>query len=67
MGLNSFNAPDVVQTVLSMPKKKKRKFPSMAKAKKILKDKTIRGNLLTPKQKRFFGFIAGGGKPSKKK
>ena len=26
-----------------------------AKAKKILKDKTIRGKRLTPKQRRFFG------------
>ena len=35
------------------------------KAKKILKDKEVRGHALTPKQKRFFGFIAGGGEPTK--
>ena len=31
-----------------------------AKAKKILKDKSVRGNPLTPKQKGFFGAVAGG-------
>ena len=30
------------------------------KAKKILKDETIRGKKLSPKQKRFFGARAGG-------
>ena len=37
-----------------------------AKAKKILEDKSVRGHPLTPKQKRFFGAIAGGSKPKKK-
>lgn len=37
------------------PKKLTRK-----KAKKILKDKTIRGKKLTSKQRRFFGARAGG-------
>lgn len=38
---------------------------SEQKAKKMLKDKTVRGNPITAKQKRFFGFIAGGGAPTK--
>jgi len=38
---------------------------SASKAKKILKDGTVHGKSLTPKQKRFFGFIAGGGKPTR--
>jgi hypothetical protein len=33
------------------------------KARKILRDKTVRGRKLTTKQKRFFGAIAGGQKP----
>ena len=37
------------------------------KAKKILKDKSVRGHPLTAKQKRFFGAIAGGQKPRKGK
>lgn len=37
-----------------------------AKAKKILKDKTIRGKKLTKKQKGLFGAIAGGKKKRKK-
>ena len=38
---------------------------SVSKAKEILKDGTIRGRTLTDKQKRYFGFIAGGGRPKK--
>lgn len=38
---------------------------SKAKAKTILKDKTIRGKRLTPKQRRFFGAVAGGQRPRK--
>lgn len=38
-----------------------------AKAKKILEDKKVRGKKLTAKQKRFFGFIAGGGRPTRLK
>jgi hypothetical protein len=37
------------------------------KAKLILKDKTVKGHKLTPKQVKFFGVIAGGGKIKKKK
>lgn len=47
-----------------MPKKK---TISMGKAKKILRDGKIGGKRITAKQKRFFGFIAGGGKPSRLK
>lgn len=36
------------------------------KAKKILKDGTVRGHKLTKKQKRFFGWQAGGAKPKKR-
>lgn len=32
------------------------------KAKKILKDKSVKGHPLTKKQKRFFGWKAGGSK-----
>ena len=35
------------------------------KAKKILKDKEIRGRPLTPNQQGLFGLIAGGGAPTK--
>lgn len=38
---------------------------SIAKAKEILRDGTANGKKLTEKQKRYFGFIAGGGKPKK--
>lgn len=38
-----------------------------AKAKKILEDKKVGGKKLTPKRKRFFGLIAGGGKPTRLK
>ena len=38
-----------------------------AKAKKILRDGMVRGKKLTPKAKRFFGLIAGGGKPTRLK
>lgn len=38
---------------------------SSEKAKKILKDKTVRGHPITEKQRRFFGFVAGGGTPTK--
>ena len=34
------------------------------KAKKILKHGEVKGHALTPKQKRFFGFVAGGGTPT---
>lgn len=36
-----------------------------SKAKIMLKEGSARGYELTSKQKRFFGFIAGGGKPTK--
>jgi hypothetical protein len=38
-----------------------------AKAKQILKDGTANGKKLTKKQKGYFGVIAGGKKPTKKK
>ena len=44
----------------------KRKAPvSVAKAKLILREGEIRGRPLTEKQKKFFGFLAGGGKPTR--
>jgi hypothetical protein len=36
------------------------------KAKKILKDGSVKGHKLTPKQKRFFGAKAGGAKTKRK-
>lgn len=36
------------------------------KARKILRDKSVKGRKLTAKQKRFFGLIAGGGRPDKR-
>lgn len=38
-----------------------------AKAKKILRDGKIRGKPLTARQKRFFGAIAGGQRPRRKR
>ena len=38
----------------------RRKTITRAKARKILRDKTIRGKRLTPKQRRFFGARASG-------
>lgn len=43
----------------------RKKLPSKAKAKKILKDKTIRGKKITKKQRGLFGLVAGGKKPTK--
>jgi len=37
------------------------------KAKKILKDGTVRGKAITTRQKKFFGAVAGGQKPKKGK
>jgi len=45
----------------------KRKYPTTAKAKKIIRDGTIRGKKLTTKQRKLFGWIAGGRKPRRKK
>jgi hypothetical protein len=39
-------------------------YASPAKARKILRDGSVRGKRLTPKQKRYFGLIAGGSKPT---
>ena len=39
---------------------------SKAKAKKILRDKSVRGKKLTGKQRKYFGAIAGGQRPSKR-
>ena len=38
---------------------------SPQKARKMLHEGKAGGRALSPKQKRFFGFIAGGGKPSR--
>ena len=40
---------------------------SPAKAKKMLKEGKANNKPLTAKQKRFFGFLAGGGKPTRTK
>ena len=45
----------------------KHKKLTKAKARKILKDGTVRGHALTKKQRGYFGIIAGGGKPRSKK
>ena len=37
------------------------------KAKTMLKEGKANGKALTPAQKRYFGFISGGGKPTKTK
>jgi hypothetical protein len=37
------------------------------KAKTILEDGSVRGKKLSAKQKSFFGFIAGGGRPTRLK
>jgi len=42
---------------------RKRRYPSARKARKILRHGKIRGKRLTKKQRRFFGWIAGGRKP----
>jgi len=47
-------------------KAKKAKKLTKAKAKKILHDGSVRGHKITPRQRRFFGAIAGGAKPKKK-
>lgn len=46
---------------------RKRKTISPAKAKQILREGEIGGKTITAKQKRFFGFVAGGGTPTKVK
>ena len=38
---------------------------SQSKAKLILEEGKVHGKALTARQKRFFGFIAGGGKPTR--
>jgi hypothetical protein len=48
-----------------MPQMGKGGFLSVDKAKEILKDGTIKGKKITDRQKRYFGFIAGGGTPNK--
>jgi len=39
---------------------------SSTKARKILKDKSVRGHSLSARQKRFMGWIAGGRRPKRK-
>jgi len=46
-----------------MKKYKAKKGLSREKAKTMLKDDQAQGHKLTPKQKRYFGYVAGGGKP----
>ncbi len=46
---------------------KRKRSISPAKAKKILRDKSVRGKKLTGKQKRLFGLIAGGKRPIKRR
>jgi len=41
------------------------RFPSRAKAGKILSDKEVRGKPLTEKQRGLFGLIASGKRPTK--
>jgi len=43
---------------------RQKKLPKK-KAKLMLREGRARGKKITPKQKRFFGFIAGGGKPTR--
>jgi hypothetical protein len=43
----------------------KKKLPSANKAKEILKDGTVRGKPITPKQRGLMGVIASGRKPKK--
>lgn len=51
-----------------MPKSAHKGAPvTKEKAKTILRDGSVRGHKLTPAQRRLFGFIAGGGKPTKTK
>ena len=50
-----------------MAKARKKKGPTKAKAKQILKEGIARGHKLTKKQKKFFGAIVGGQKPKRKK
>lgn len=45
----------------------KKKKLTADKAKEILRDGTARGHKLTTKQKKLFGFVAGGGTPTKAK
>lgn len=45
-----------------MGRSKKKSRVSAAKAREILRDGTAQGHPLTKKQKRYFGYLAGGGK-----
>lgn len=45
----------------------KSSLPTAEKAKQILKDDSAQGHPLTPKQKGFFGMIAGGKTPTRAK
>lgn len=48
-----------------MPGKARKGQVTKAKAKEILKHGSVGGKRLTPRQKKFFGFMAGGGVPTK--
>jgi len=45
----------------------KKKHPTKAKAKKILKDGKVHGKKLTAAQRKYFGWAAGGKKPRKRR
>jgi hypothetical protein len=47
--------------------RRRRGLPTRSKARKILRDKTVRGKSLTKPQKGFFGVIAGGGTPRRRR
>lgn len=49
-----------------MTRRSKKPKVSAAKARKILRDDSAQGHPLTGKQKKFFGWLAGGGKPRKR-
>ena len=50
-----------------MARRVDRRPVSKHKAGEILKHGEVKGKKLTPKQKRFFGFIRGGGIPTKRR
>jgi hypothetical protein len=61
-------ASTIAQRIDTAPRinlKMKTGGPTAAKAREMLRDGTAQGKALTKKQKRYFGFIAGGGHPRK--
>ena len=49
-----------------MPPSKK-KSPSKAKAKKMLEEGVVHGKKITPRQRRYFGWVSGGKKKPRRK